>query len=227
MNPDDVTLVFAPFFAAALAIERFWEMVFARYESFALSTAKIAGLSSELTKWMKTELQRATAAIAELTAKNNGGENYLEELEKAEARLQEAKARIEEALKSPGYLGVKKSIIVLGSFVLGLVISFAGELRLLHAAGLGDVPAVLDMIVTGFAIGAGSGPMHAFVNLLVELRNTFAGLADLTRGTGVSRVAETLSTRRLRSASEDDDDAREERPSLAAARVVRRLIEPR
>jgi hypothetical protein len=223
---EQMSVAVAPFVAAAVAIERFWEMAFSWYESVALSTAKLAGLSAQTTAWMRAEIKRATDELAKITDQS---EPNLDALAEAEARLADAKARVEQALKSPEYVALKRTIAVLGSFVLGLFISVTARLGFLNAVGFA-VPAEIDVIITGFVIGSGSAPLHSLINLIQELRNTAAGIADLTRGTAISKVSAALKDqieRPRHKTTSPADSAVVPLPSVRFEREAARILTPR
>ena len=48
---------------------------------------------------------------------------------------------------------------------------------------------MLEMIVTGFVIGAGSGPMHSLIGALQGLKDTLVGLGQLA---GLGQVKQDL-----------------------------------
>lgn len=182
--PSDPTATIAPFIAAAACIERFWEAVFAWYENVVLSTAKLAGLTGDAVHWMRQEVTKAKEALARL---GRDAATTPSQLEAAEEALADARSRLEDSLKSSEYVSLKKAITVLGSFGLGVVIAVPAELAFFKAVGA-PLPPLFDHVLTGLVIGAGTGPVHTLFNTLVELRNTAAGLADLTRGTALARL---------------------------------------
>jgi hypothetical protein len=77
-----------------------------------------------------------------------------------------------------------------------------------------------DSILTGLAIGAGPGPLHALIGTLQEMRNAFSGVADLARGAGVARAAEGL-----KQAAAGAREAVGQPPALR--REVARALQPR
>ena len=195
----DLVVTLAPFIAIATFIERFWETFFNWYESMALQLGRLIGVSADSVKWMKTEIANAEKVVENLVGnlgtQTPGKEEYntaLKNLEQAETRLLDAQSRLSELLKSPIYTSSKKAIILGGSLVIGLCISFNGHLMLFHNAGYQTIPPIADMLITGLLIGSGSGPLHSFIGTLQEFRNTMSGLADLASGTAVKKAAEAL-----------------------------------
>ena len=62
--------------------------------------------------------------------------------------------------------------------LLGLIVAIISDSGILEALQIG-VPRILDMIVTGFVIGAGSGPMHSLMGILQGTKNTLESLGEL------------------------------------------------
>ncbi|HYP42348.1 MAG TPA: hypothetical protein VEX13_18490 [Chloroflexia bacterium] len=187
-----------PFIAVATALERFWESVFGWYERFALATLNLAGVSAKAAAWMKGEVKNAEDVVASaaeaLGLKSPNDPNYpqlWQQFQEAETRLLDAKTRITEVLKTPEYVALKKAVILIGSLIAGVAISVTAQLTLLHALGF-TVPAPIDMVLTGLLIGSGPGPLHAFIGGLAELRNVVGGLAEMTRGSAIKKVAESF-----------------------------------
>lgn len=193
---DDLFLVLAPFLAIAVAIERFWEILFNWYESVALATARFFGVSSQTTRWMRQEVRSAEDAVATLARAFSDTDPRDPDYARlstafhvAEARLVEAQTRIEETLKTPEYVAIKRAITLLGSLIIGLVVSSAGKLTLLNSAGF-PAPIPVDVLLTGLLIGSGPGPLHHLIGTLQEVRNAVAGLADLAQGSAIKKVRE-------------------------------------
>jgi hypothetical protein len=190
-------VLLAPFLAIATAIERFWEAVFGWYESFILKTASLMGTVGTKLGWAGQELRNAEEAIAlavqslAQTASSAAYPQAYAHFRAMEQRLQEAQVRVEESLKSPKYKALKRAITLFGSFALGLGLSVTSKLTLLAAAGF-QLDANVDLVLTGLLVGSGAGPLHAFIGWFNELRNTLAGLADVTRGTALKKASEAL-----------------------------------
>jgi hypothetical protein len=229
--PIDIAKSAAPFIALAAAIERFWESFFAWYESFALSVGRLMGVSAKMLGWMRTELERARSAMYDLVSKPNDGQGVQqEELLAAEARLKDAQTRIEEALKFPEYVALKKAIILLGSLILGIAIAAMGKLQILAIVGFGAVPNWADMVITGVLIGLGPGPLHDIIGMIQELRNAISGIADLARGTALKKAAESLDSSpsfRMTDALERSGRKTSRMDALSMERASRRLLRPR
>lgn len=226
----DLARTFAPLVAIALAIERFWESVFGLFESFVLGTGRALRSLSGATNWMKTELEAAQVAVnqaASALKQDPTDTAALKALQDAEKRLLDGESRLAESLKAPEYLAFKRGVTVMGSLIVGVVVAVSMKLRMLGPAGLA-VWWPFDSILTGLAIGAGPGPLHAFIGTLQEMRNAFAGVADLARGAGVARAAEGL-----KQAAAGAREAVGQPPAFAAGpspalrREVARVLQPR
>lgn len=194
----DLSQVLAPFIAIAIAIERFWEIVFDTVERFALTVSGLVGSARSGVKWMRDELNSAEvaveSAVAALAVVKDPGEQAAKYalLETAEGRLQAAKDRIADTVKSPEYVAVKRAITLLGSFVMGLAIAAGAQLALLNAAGI-RLPLAADVLLTGLLIGAGPGPLHTFIGTLQEFRNGVANLAQLAQGAAIRNALQNVS----------------------------------
>ena len=194
----DLSQVLAPFVAIAVAIERFWEIVFDTVERFALTVSGLVGSARSGVKWMRDELGSAETAVEDAVAALAVVKDPAEQcrlyavLETAEGRLQAAKDRIADTIKSPEYVAVKRAITLLGSFVMGLAISSGARLALLNTAGI-RLPLAADVLLTGLLIGAGPGPLHTFIGTLQELRNGVANLAQLAQGAAIRNALQNIS----------------------------------
>lgn len=226
--PADATAALGTFVAIAAAIERFWESVFALYESFALAVGRLFGVSSKTLGWMNTELARAQQAMEDLFKEDSTKPEYQEKLLQAENRLKDAQARIEEALKLPEYTSAKKAVTLFGSLALGVAVAVAGKLQFLAAAGFPINFVPFDILVTGLLIGLGPGPLHDLIGLIKELKNAVAGVADLTRGAALKKVGESLNAERSAFRTASDEHKENPQPDrLRFERSAVRMLRPR
>jgi hypothetical protein len=137
----DLSQVLAPFVAIAIAIERFWEVVFDTVERFALTVSGLVGSARSGVKWMRDELNSAETAVEAAVSALAVIEDPVDQagkyaiLETAEGRLQAAKDRIADTVKSPEYVAVKRAITLLGSFVMGLAIAAGRAARAAECGG--------------------------------------------------------------------------------------------
>jgi hypothetical protein len=246
-QPADLFVLLAPFLALATAIERFWEGVFSWYESFAVATGRLVGLGGSTIQWMRDEASNAETAVKNLVEqlgeKKPEEPDYSglsEQLRQAEVRLIDAQSRIEEALKAPEYVAIKRAVILLGSLVLGVIIGVTTHLRMMQVVGLA-VGAPIDYLLSGLLIGAGPGPLHSLIGTLQELRNSLAGLADLARGKAIEKIAAPLATASVARMAPRRTDVKREATSdetalltdrdpadvLRATRQARQALRPR
>ena len=100
------------------------------------------------------------------------------ELEAAEERINKANSRIAGLSKDPKYIATKRMLSIWIGLLLGLIVAIISDSGILEALQIG-VPRILDMIVTGFVIGAGSGPMHSLMGILQGTKNTLESLGEL------------------------------------------------
>src|SRR5687767_13930980 len=94
----------AALLAASLAIERFWESIFALFERAALASSTHLGSFAGNVRWAHVELQnaqKAVSAAAEALSLGAVDPAGLDTLQAAEARLVDAQTRIADGLKTP------------------------------------------------------------------------------------------------------------------------------
>jgi hypothetical protein len=195
---DEIAVALAPILGLALAIERIVETVF---ELFEQSTEKVAELGSaglDGLHWLRDELDRAWVAAGELAQQYDSAESedsdtsdLLAKLEVAERRILEAQKRIAGLVKDPRYVSAKRTTAISMTLLLGLIVAIVsdtGLCELLHIRA----PRIVDMILTGFIIGAGSGPMHSLVGILQSTKDALENLGDSSRLDPLERQIEEL-----------------------------------
>ena len=102
----------------------------------------------------------------------------LAKLKQAEQRIENAQSRIASLSRDPKYVAFKRMSTIWLSLLLGLIvaiISDTGMCKLLQIR----VPRIVDMVLTGFIIGAGSGPMHSLVGILQNVKDALGNLGDI------------------------------------------------
>jgi hypothetical protein len=193
----EVALLLAPLVAAATVIERIIEMVFNWYESLILNASDLLGEGKGYLKWAKDQVKNLqnTTNWANLS----GGA-----LKDAEDALQDAQGRLEGYLSSPFYTSRKRVLTLLLGLVFGVIIAVTTQLQLLHliadmfGAG-GAIKAVdflaaagkwVDIVITGFIIGLGTGPLHALIGLLQNTKNAVDQARALWSGTAYRTAME-------------------------------------
>ena len=179
---DDVAIVLAPLLALALAIERIIETFFDLFEQSTEDVAKLTTAGEGGLKWLREELDRAWQAAegtkSNLDTEDTDKNSLLKELEAAEERINKANSRIAGLSKDPKYIATKRMLSIWIGLLLGLIVAIISDSGILEALQIG-VPRILDMIVTGFVIGAGSGPMHSLMGILQGTKNTLESLGEL------------------------------------------------
>jgi len=178
----DIAKVLAPLLALALVIERLLETVFDLFEQVAADVAKLGNAGLEGLKWFQDELDRAWEAAREAAGKlGQSGEDEdatLAKLKKAEQRIIDANNRIAGLTKDPKYISWKRMLSIWIGLLLGLIVAILSDTGIFELLQI-SVPRILDMLVTGFVLGAGSGPMHSLVGVLQGAKDTLENLGEL------------------------------------------------
>lgn len=183
-NPEpieDVAKVLAPLLALALVIERLIETLFDFFEQSIEEVAELGSAGESGLKWLQSELNRAWQAANEAASKlGNGGndEAILKELTTAEERIAWANKHLAELTKDPRYVATKRLLSIWLALFLGLVVAVMSDTGIFALLQI-QVPRVFDMLVTGFVIGAGSGPTHSLIGILQGAKNALAKLGEL------------------------------------------------
>lgn len=207
-----VTGAFGPLFALTVAIERFWETAFTLFETSALGAGRlIASLNAPLGELKRAfdEAQRAfDEARAALTGTHPSDAMRARrdaDFQRAQRRLDEARANVSDLVRHPAYVAYKRRVILYGSFFLGPAVAFAGHVTLFRSMGFGEMPAALDMALTGIVIGSGSEPVHGLVSSMGNLGRALGNLGDLARRAPASdAVTMTVKTPGAGDAARDD-----------------------
>lgn len=188
--PADIAVSLGPILALALAIERLIETIFDMFESNIEQVAKYTAAGKkgleyirDVTALYNTEMFNAKDALREAMANSNTSPEKKNELvkalEDAEQRLKDAGSLWENLPKDPRYISWKRALSIwLGLFV-GMVVAVFNEQGLFYYLNL-PVPRLLDMFVTGFVLGAGSGPMHSLIGILQSAKETLANAGSFT-----------------------------------------------
>lgn len=144
-NPELPTL--APYLALAVAIERVWEMVFSAAESLFLAGGKLPGVP-----------EKVAEAMCHLPTGSDDA-----------TRVATWQTHWDLLRKAPGYVTLKRAVILLGSVALGIVLCRLGNVRLFSALGL-TMNVSLNVLLTGCIVGAGAKPAHDILGLLEAFR---------------------------------------------------------
>jgi hypothetical protein len=190
--PDDVGKALGPILALALAIERLVETIFNIFENNVKQVAKYgtAGASGlnyleQVTSLYYREMLSARNMLN--TAVNLSADNskpvdkgiLIQYLEDAEKRFTDASNRIFELPKDPQYIAWKRVISIWLGLFLGLLVAIFSDEGIFFHLNM-SVPRLMDMIVTGFVIGAGSGPMHSLIGILQSAKATLDNVGSFT-----------------------------------------------
>ena len=175
----------APILAIALAIERIIETGFDMFERAtdqvaALGQIGIDGYRNIIAEQIRyqeafnsvtrsMELETDTSKIAEMEARRDA----------ILVKMRRTREWIDDIPSDPRYVSFKRMFSIWLGLMLGLIIAIlsvdSGVFGYLNIR----VPRIMDMIVTGFVIGAGSGPMHQLIGVLQGLKDTFSGLGEI------------------------------------------------
>jgi hypothetical protein len=166
----DLTSLLAPFVLLATVIERFWEGLFDLYERIAVQLAARLGVASPETAGLWSNLKTAEAQLASATDDDSRAQ--------ALAEVRDARVALLDIYETLEYKGIKRGIIIIGSLVIGVALCVSQRIGVFEAIGFTGIAPLTDVIFTGLLIGAGPGPMHSFISILQELRDTIAGLGN-------------------------------------------------
>lgn len=187
--PKDIALALGPILALALAIERLIETIFDMFETNVREIAKktAAGAKGldyiqQITQLYTDEMFNAKAALEEALGKP---ETKLEKksaliaaVEAAETRVQEIGSLWENLPKDPKYISWKRALSIWIGLVIGMIVGVFNEHGFFYYLNL-EVPRLLDMLVTGFVLGAGSGPLHSLIGILQSTKDMLSNLGSL------------------------------------------------
>jgi nucleotide-binding universal stress UspA family protein len=189
----ELATVLAPLLAVAVSIERLLETVFSWYEQSVKSVADVMGKAKDSMDWIEREVVEAyeAAAKAAAAAGVDAKPEQLKALEVAEKRLAKAEQRLLNWVKAPEYVTWKKSLSIWVGLLVGLEVTILGDLGMLHTIGV-PAPRLLDMLITGLAIGAGPGPMHSLIGMLQGGKDALEKLAKLADGKAIRAVSESF-----------------------------------
>lgn len=184
----EIAVLLAPITALALAIERILETFFDLVEQSVTNIAGLLAHGADMAELIDDEIEKASEEIekhyktwtkfkngtAEPQTEGDGPKTEKEAkdlLDQAEARLKEASARLKNLTSDPRYTSSKRAVSIVGGLFLGFMVAIFLDNGIFAYLQQG-VPRILDIIVTGFVIGAGSGPMHSLVGILQGFKDT-------------------------------------------------------
>ena len=189
---DDLAIILAPLTALALAIERIIETLFDLIEQSVSNMAKLIGETKDAVNWVEEEYSNASKevkrAIENLGKLRGDAQSAApapeEDIKKAENKLKSAEDRLAKAgerlsnmSSDPIYIQMKRAISIMVGLFLGFMVAILSDQGIFAYLQQG-VPRVVDLFVTGFIIGAGSGPMHSLVGILQGFKDAIGNLGS-------------------------------------------------
>jgi len=206
-----VMVVLAPLVAAATAIERVIEMLFDMVESSIRQVGSFLGIGKNYFGWaneIAVEARATAQAAGQALLKKRPvaaavDDASLPPLRVAENALDVAEGRLNDLLKSPKYMAVKRMVSLALGIVLGVVAANLARIRMFGMLGIALAPenatawAValverLDMTLTGLVIGTGSAPVHSLIGILQNSKRAVEAGRDLWSGKSTAEVQEVL-----------------------------------
>lgn len=179
----ELAIILAPLMALALAIERVIETVFDFFEQSMDEVAKLTSGTEKTLKWFNDELDHAwDSARMVAEALNDAAEEdksaLLQKMDEAEQRISKATNRLYNLKNDPKYVATKRMLSIWLGLLLGLLVAIISDEGIFEYLHIG-VPRLLDMFVTGFILGAGSGPMHSLIGILQGAKDTLENLGQI------------------------------------------------
>lgn len=182
---DDIAVALAPLLALMLAIERLVETIFSYFESKLESVAKFSNIGVQNYKRMEAELRSGMAEYQALVESLSGAAEderpkIMAAISQTEAWMETINARIGGILKDPRYIAFKQRLSIWLGFALGFVVAILTDQGIFEYLQIG-VPRILDMVITGAVMGAGTGPMHSVLGVLDGLKGALQNFAPTVR----------------------------------------------
>jgi hypothetical protein len=204
-----LTVILAPLFVAAAAVERALESTFNIIENNWRALVAYLGRGMRWLKSAETEVERARQWLADASGlydqrmdglifevdQPRAGltadivqqmEEVKSVLAAAEKRLTEAEKNLSSLTASASYRKAKSSACIIVGLLLGVIVARMTSLQMFAMLGVASVPAKLDVLLTGFVIGTGTYPLHSLVGMLQQFKDIF----DSSKGT-IARVNPT------------------------------------
>ncbi len=181
----DLTLILAPIIAASTGIERLLETLFDLLESYQRAFVAFLAGRSEWLRWAVDEWKAARErldALAQQADPTQRVEQLLmstedaltQRVERAADDLARAEQRLASLTETPQYRDAKRVISILLSLFLGIVVATVLPLQMFALLGV-NIPARLDVLITGIAIGTGATPVHMLIGILQQGKDTLDG----------------------------------------------------
>jgi hypothetical protein len=190
--PEDVGKALGPILALALAIERLVETIFNIFENNVRQVAKYGSAGAEGLNYLNQvsslyyremlSARNMLRVAVDASADNSTPVDkslLIKRLEDAEKRFTEASNRIFDLPKDPKYVAWKRVISIWLGLFLGLLVAVFSDEGIFQHLNM-SVPRLMDMLITGFVIGAGSGPMHSLIGILQSAKTTLDNVGSFT-----------------------------------------------
>ncbi len=197
-----LTVILSPLIVAAAAVERALESIFNIIENSWQAAVAYLGRGTRWLKSAETEVQRSRQWLADASglydqrmsdivvghteSPDDFGRTVLRQMDEAKSILMLAEQRLTEAEKnlasltsSESYKKAKATASIVLGLLLGIVVARLTSLQMFALLGLNGVPAKFDVLLTGMVIGSGSYPVHTFIGLLQQVKDTL----DSAKGT--------------------------------------------
>jgi hypothetical protein len=196
----NLAIVLAPVLAAAAAVERTLESIFNILEGSWRTMVAYLGRGLRWLKNAEIEVQQARQFLDDVSDKYNAELQSIrfgqasvgaltDEIQArmdaadrlmaiAHLRLESAERNLADLTSSEKYVSAKVAASVVLGLMLGVIIAGVGQLQMFAMLGIGSVPAQIDVLITGLAIGSGSYPVHSLVGILQQGK----GAVDSVKG---------------------------------------------
>jgi hypothetical protein len=187
----DLFAVLAPIAIAALGVERLIEMMWNLIESYIRSLVAFLAGRSEWLRWANDELRAArerlemlahdgdpTLRVGDRLPTSQDALSLL--IERAANDVAFAEARLSGLTSTQQYRDAKRVLSILVSLLLGIIVATVVGLQMFALLGI-PVNARVDILVTGIAIGSGSTPVHSFIGILQQGKDTLEGVQKTLR----------------------------------------------
>lgn len=182
----DLAVVLAPIAIAALGVERMIEMMWNLIESYIRSLVAFLAGRSEWLRWANDELRAARERLEALAQDWDPTERVDQRLATSQDALSQlieraandvafAEVRLNSLTSTGQYRDAKRVISIISSLLLGIIIATVVGLQMFALLGI-SVNTQIDILITGIAIGTGSTPVHSFIGILQQGKDTLEGL---------------------------------------------------
>jgi hypothetical protein len=208
--PDDMALALGPIMALALAIERLIETVFDLFETNLEQVTKyVTGGGNALSSIRKIQdlyteqLKQATESFNQVLKESEDKSTPKEKEKKkeeaqnilnlAQQKVYEAGTMLENLPKDPKYVAWKRALSIGLGLAMGMTVAAFMDNGVFFYLNL-PVPRFVDMLVTGFVLGAGSGPLHSLIGILQSAKDSLTNVGKLADANAIKEEMKSLRT---------------------------------